>query len=165
MSPTLQALFALVNFGAIAYLLKRFAGPILVQRLHDHHAATLQAIDEAEKAEREATEALGTCQRELADLPRTLEGIQGQAVELARQASARIKQATEADCDRLKQQAAQDIERERSLARQAIQRALVSRSLDQARRQLVERMNRETQNRLVERLIQTMEDGTCAITR
>lgn len=165
MSPTLQALFALLNFGAIAFLLKRFGGPLLVQRLNDHHAATLHALDEAEKAEREATAALGACQRDLADLPGTLEGIRNQAVELAQQGAARIKLATEADCDRLKQQASQDIERERSLARQAIQRALVSRSLDQARRQLVERMDRETQNRLVERLIQTMEDGTCAITR
>jgi F0F1-type ATP synthase membrane subunit b/b' len=164
-NPVIQALFALINFAAIAYLLKRFGGPLLVKRLQDHHAATIQSLDEAEKAEREANTALATCQADVAGLPQTLGAIQDQAIDLAKQGQARVQSATNADCERLQQQASQDIERERTLARQSIQSILVARSFEVARRQLVERMNGETQNRLVEQLIRNMEDGTCAITR
>lgn len=159
----LQVTFAIFNFALVAFLLYKFAGPMVVKALAERHAANLRMLTEAEEARKQAATRLDEQRERLAGVDAELGSIVSQAKELAVKVGADLEATAETDAKRLKAQAESEIHRAQLVARREVQRVLLTRSLEAAKEELVRQMNPEVQRALVARFVHDVEEGACPI--
>lgn len=164
MNPiVLQTFFAVFNFLLIAFVLWKYAGPIVSKNLNERHEANRKALDEAEATQAKAQAELAEFKTRLANVDQELAGIVTNAKTMALQVAKDVETTGEADAQRLRDHAKTEVDRERRLAQQTIRDNMLRRALDEAEAELKRQMSPELQHQLVARFIQKVGDGSCPI--
>lgn len=164
MNPVvLQIFFAIFNFVLIAWVLYKFAGPIVTRELKARNEANRQALEKAEAAQAEAARELTEFRTRLANVEGELASIVGNAKTMAQQVAMDVEATAGVDAERLREHAKLEVERERTLAQQTIRVTMLRRALAEAEGELKRQMSADLQHQLVSRFIQKVGDGSCPI--
>lgn len=164
MNPiVLQAFFAVFNFVLIAWVLYKFAGPMVTRELKARNEANRQALEKAEAAQAEAARELAAFRTRLANVEGELSGIVANARTMAAQVAKDVETTAATDAERLREHAKLEVQRERTLAQQTIRVTMLRRALAEAEAELKRQMNADLQQQLVSRFIQKVGDGSCPI--
>ncbi len=160
----LQTFFAVFNFVLIAFVLYKFAGPMVAKTLRERNEANRLALEAAEAAQAKAETELAEFRTRLANVEQELAAIVSSAKNNAALVAKDIESTAGTDAQRLRDHAKLEIEREKSLAQQTIRVTLLQRALDEAEAELRRQMGPDLQRQLVSRFIQKVGDGSCPIT-
>ncbi|MFP6665632.1 MAG: ATP synthase F0 subunit B [Deltaproteobacteria bacterium] len=98
-------LFGFVNFAIFLFILKKFAWPLVVDYLQSRHLETLQALEAAATAKREAQEMKADFERKMASLESETAKAREELLAIARNEAAKVVAHAEATAERLKKDA------------------------------------------------------------
>lgn len=160
---TLQIVGNLFNFALFAFVLVKYALPVIKKVLAERHEATMTAIRTSEEAKRQAAEALEATKARLAGSEAEFAKLIEQARNIAAAQAVAIETAAKSEAERLKAGARAEIERERQAAVQEIRQAVMRQAFERATVELQQQMSPERQRELVAGLIQKVGDGSLAL--
>jgi F-type H+-transporting ATPase subunit b len=149
-------LAALINFGILAFLIARFAGPNFKKMVADRHHLIAKQLDESAKLRDEARAKLDEYSRKVSDLDaeiaKLVEGIRGEAEHEKR----RIVAEAEARAARMKKDAEQQIEAEIGRVRAELEKEATLAAIAVAEKLLAEKTTDADHRSLNERFIKEL---------
>lgn len=153
---------ALLNFGVLAFLVGRFAGPSFTRFVKERHHTIARQLDESTRLAEAAQKRLGETATKLgaldADMARLVAEIRAEA-EAEKQ---RILAEATARAERMQRDAEQQIRAETQRARATLEREAVLAAVAAAERLLRERFGDADQRVATERFVRGIEKETTA---
>jgi F-type H+-transporting ATPase subunit b len=114
-------LLGFVNFAIFLFIMKKFAWPLVVDYLLSRRLETLQALEAAAQAKREAEEMKAEFERKMASLESETAKARDQLLAIARNEAAKVVAHAEATAERLKKDAGLLANQEVARARRLLQ--------------------------------------------
>lgn len=145
-----------IIIGVLVYFGRKFLGNTLSER----RSKIEEAIQDAEKRQKDAAAALADAQQKLAQAQAEAERIRANAEERAQAARAEILEAATKDIERMKQTASQDLDRERERAIAELRQRVAALAVERVESQLRERLDESAQHTLVDRSIALLGGGS-----
>ncbi|ENH97971.1 F0F1 ATP synthase subunit B [Gracilibacillus halophilus YIM-C55.5] len=142
-------LFALISFGLLLLLLKRYAWGPLMDKMEERENYIADEIDTAEKNREEAEKASREANEQLKATRQEAQQIIEDAKKAAQQQEREIIQAAEASAARIKKSAEEDIEREKEKAVEALQDKVATLSVQIATKVIEKEINEQDQEQLI----------------
>jgi F-type H+-transporting ATPase subunit b len=143
-----------IIIGVLYYFGRQFLGKILSER----RANIEEAIQDAERRQKEAADALSEAQSNLAQAQAQAEQIRKRGEEQAKAAKEAILEEAAQDIERLKTEASNELEMEREQAIAEIRRRIFSMALEKAESEINNKLDESAQQELINRSI-TMLGG------
>jgi F-type H+-transporting ATPase subunit b len=143
-----------IIIGVLYYFGRQFLGKILSER----RANIEEAIQDAERRQKEAADALSEAQSNLAQAQAQAEQIRKRGEEQAKAAKEAILEEAAQDVERLKTEASNELEMEREQAIAEIRRRIFSMALEKAESEINNKLDESAQQELINRSI-TMLGG------
>ncbi len=143
-----------IIIGVLYYFGRQFLGKILSER----RANIEEAIQDAERRQKEAADALSEAQSNLAQAQAQAEQIRKKGEEQAKAAKEAILEEAAQDVERLKAEASRELETEREQAIAEIRQRIFSMALEKAESEINNKLDESAQQELINRSI-TMLGG------
>jgi F-type H+-transporting ATPase subunit b len=146
----------LINLVIIIAVLFVFGRKFLGNTLTERRSKIEEAIQDAEKRQKEAATALADAQQKLAQAQAEAERIRASAEENAQAAKASILEASRQDVERMKETAVKDLNAEREKAIAELRQRVAAMALQRVEGQLKDRLDESAQQHLIDRSIATI---------
>ena len=141
--------WTLLTFGAMLFILGRFAWKPLLRALDAREKGIQNEIDEAKRQREEAERVLAERQAELAQGHRQAQAVVAESREAAAKLGKELEAKAREDAQAILDAARRDIEREREAAVEAVRTEAVELALAAAQRLLAHRLDDERDRQLV----------------
>jgi len=146
----------LINLVIIIGVLFFFGRKFLGKNLSERRSKIEEAIQEAQKRQKDAAASLADAQQKLAQAQAEAERIRAAAEENAQAAKAAILEASRQDVERLRETAVQDLNTEREKAIAELRVRVAAMAMQRVEVQLKERLDDHAQQTLIDRSIATI---------
>ncbi|WP_071517313.1 F0F1 ATP synthase subunit B [Geitlerinema sp. PCC 9228] len=138
-----------IIIGVLYYFGRQFLGKILSER----RANIEEAIQDAERRQKEAADALSQAESDLAQAQAKAEQIRQRGQEQAKAAKEAILEEAKRDVERLKAEASREMETEREQVIAEIRRRIFSMALEKAESEIDNKLDESAQQKLIDRSI------------
>ncbi|MFY8150415.1 MAG: F0F1 ATP synthase subunit B [Prochlorococcaceae cyanobacterium] len=145
-----------INLAIVIACLWKFLPGFLGGILERRRALILTDLNDAEQRLAQATSALATAQKELAEAQKKAEQIRAEGKERAQALRLEIEKRTIEDMARVKQSSASDLEAEASRVTTMLRRQAAQMAIEKALSSLPSRLDEQAQARFIEQAIQSM---------
>ncbi|HLO47068.1 MAG TPA: F0F1 ATP synthase subunit B [Kamptonema sp.] len=139
----------IIAIGVVVY----FGRGFLVKTLSERRAAIEEAINEAEKRQKDAASSLAEEQQKLTQAQAEAERIRAAAIENAKAAKEAILTQAAQDVERMKAEAGRELDAERERAIAQLRTVVASMALERVENQLKTSLDDSAQNQLIDRSI------------
>lgn len=146
-------------FIALFLLLRKFAWPPIVKLTEERERNIQKHLDDAERANAEATETLEQHKQLVASSKEEAHALIAEAKELAEKERERLLGKTREEQDGILERAKREIEAERERALAALRRETVDLSLAAASKLIEARLESEADRKIVEDYLSALEDN------
>jgi F-type H+-transporting ATPase subunit b len=143
----------IINLAILLGVLFYFGRSIVSNIMSERRSKIAEAIEEAEKRQKEAAGALADEQGKLAQAQAEAERIRQAAAESAKSARESILAKADRDVERLKEVASQDLNTERDRAIAELRQRVAAMAMQRVESQLPSRLDGSAQQRLIDRSI------------
>jgi F-type H+-transporting ATPase subunit b len=138
-----------IIIGVLYYFGRQFLGKILSER----RANIEEAIQDAERRQKEAADALSQAESDLAQAQAKAEQIRQRGQEQAKAAKEAILEEAKRDVERLKAEASREMETEREQVIAEIRQRIFSMALEKAESEIDNKLDESAQQKLIDRSI------------
>jgi len=145
--------WTIVSFGALLFLLYRYAFPVIFQALEEREKRIRGSLDEAERVRQEAQQLLAQYQDKLKGANQEVLAVLEEARLRARQLLEENQQRMELEAQQMIEEAKGDIRREQQQALREIQQAVVDLTLAATEKILDRSLTESDHRRFVEEVI------------
>ncbi|MBD1856213.1 MULTISPECIES: F0F1 ATP synthase subunit B [Leptolyngbya] len=149
----------LINLSIVIAIVVYFGRGFLSKALGERRAAIEQAISEAESRKKTAASALAEQQQKLAQAQQEAAKIRSDAEVAAKKSADEILAKAEQDIVRMRETAAADISSEQERIINELRQRVAAMALERASGELPNRLNDDSQQRLVDRSIALLSEG------
>lgn len=150
-------LWTWIVFIALFFILKKFAWPAILKAVEEREQAVQRQLDEANRLQAEAHRSSEESQKALAEAKRTAASLLADARNQAERDRAAALEKTRAEHDELLARAMREISVEREKAIQELRREAVDLSLAAASKLIGERLDSDTDRKLVSSYLSSLE--------
>ena len=148
------AFWSLVSFGALLFLLYRYAFPVIFRALEEREKTIKDSLDHAERLKHEAQQLLGQYETKLKAVHQEAHEILETARKQAQLQIEENEQRVELETQRMLAEARSEIQREGQQALRDIQRAAVDLTLSATEKILARSLTDADHRRLIEETVQ-----------
>jgi F-type H+-transporting ATPase subunit b len=151
--------FFTVNFLLFAFVLRKYALPVVKDALRKRRDSVVQALNEARRAQEEAENLRREYEQKLANLAAEQERLRTQALEAAEQQKQRIIEEARRVAERIHSEIRLVAQREVEEARRVLRQEVVEQAVRRATELLRSRLQPADQSRLVQDLVREVNNA------